>query len=206
MQSNTLSWNDKKVAQFLLSHKVILAPSDTVWGLCGVVCQEVFDELGRLKVRNDKPYLVLACSVDEVKKYGVMPEGANFRGMLEKIWPGPVTVILHAAPTAPPYMVSPEGTIAFRVPAHQGLQQLLRVSPVLFSTSANISGQLVPEKYSEIDFKLKKEVAACILPEGHEKQGVVPSTIISLVGGTLKLVREGVVPYKELQALVTESQ
>ena len=205
MKSNTLSWSDtvslQKIVECLQDNKVILAPSDTVWGLCGAPTQEVFKSLNRLKVRNDKPYLLLARSIEDIERYAQVPEDQAFLEMIGALWPGPLTIIFKAKETAPDFMVSEEGAIAFRIPKHEGLQALLSEVPVLFSTSANISGCPVPVTYAQVDSGVKEGVALSVVPEGKEEvQSTIPSTIIDLSGGDMKIVREGAIPVESMKA------
>jgi L-threonylcarbamoyladenylate synthase len=204
MKSNTLSWSDsvslRQIVDCLQKNKVILAPSDTVWGLCGMPTREVFEALNRLKVRNDKPYLLLARSLEEVKGYAYVPQEQDFLEMIKALWPGPLTIIFKAKETAPDFMVSKDGSIAFRIPKHQGLQALLRQVPVLFSTSANISGHPVPVIYAQVDSSLKEGVALAVVPEGKEEaQTTVPSTIIDVSQGAVTIVREGAIPVETIK-------
>ena len=199
MKSNTLSWSDpntlQKVVVCLQNNKVVLAPSDTVWGLCGVPTQEVFESLNKLKVRNDKPYLLLARSLEDIEEYAYMPKDQGFLRMIGALWPGPLTVIFKARVLAPDFMVSKDGSIAFRVPKHEGLQKVLNQVPVLFSTSANISGSLVPVTYAQVDSSIKEGVALSVVPEGKdEAQSAIPSTIIDVSQGAVTIVREGAIP------------
>ncbi len=204
MKSNTLSWSDsdsfKKIVLCLQNNKVILAPSDTVWGLCGAPTQEVFDALNKLKVRNDKPYLLLTRSLEDIEQYAQISENEDFRKMINALWPGPLTIIFKAKEIAPAYMVSKDGKIAFRIPCHEKLQTLLEKVPVLFSTSANISGNLVPVTYADVSPRIKEQVAAIVLPEKEdEQQSIVPSTIVDVSGGVVKVVREGAIPAQVIQ-------
>jgi L-threonylcarbamoyladenylate synthase len=211
MQSNTLScqvaFSDKRLIYFLKENKVILAPSDTVWGLCGAATKEVFEKLNELKVRNEKPYLLLVRSLKDIQKYAVLPEDQKLYAFLKHIWPGPVTVLFKALPSAPSYMVGQGGTIAFRIPRHEGLQALLAGVPVLFSTSANISGKPVPTTFEAIDASLRQAVALCVsADEAKEGQIVAPSTIINISTGDLRLVREGAIPFAVLQMFLNKKE
>ena len=206
MKSNTLSWSDshtlQKVVACLQKDKVVLAPSDTVWGLCGVPNQVVFESLNKLKVRNDKPYLLLARSLEDIEEYAHVPENDDFRKMIKALWPGPLTVIFKAKESAPDFMVSQDGKIAFRIPRHEGLQALLAQVLVLFSTSANISGEPVPVTYAQVDPSLKEGVALTVVPvEGENaQQQSIPSTILDVSQGAVTIVREGAVSTEAVQA------
>ena len=207
MKSNTLSWSDsntlQRVVACLQNNKVVLAPSDTVWGLCGVPTQEVFESLNKLKVRNDKPYLILARSLEDIEEYACLPKDQAFLRMIDALWPGPLTIIFKAKETAPDFMVSPNGTIAFRIPKHEGLQKILSQVPVLFSTSANISGSPVPVTYAQVAFSLKKGVDLAVVPEGDDVgQTTVPSTIIDVSQGVVTIIREGAIPAEMIQQFI----
>ncbi len=198
MKSNTLSWNDavsvQKLVDLLAKNKVIVAPSDTVWGLCAAPTAEAFESLNSLKVRNDKPYLLLARDLATIERYALIPQELAVRRLLEKAWPGPLTALCKARTDVPSYLISAEGTIAFRIPLHTGLQRILEHIPVLFSTSANLSGEPVPLEYGEITQSIKAGVGGVILPEkGQERQSGVPSTIVDVSSGQLRIVREGAI-------------
>lgn len=207
MKSNTLSWlklNEKnKIIDIIKKHKVILAPSDTVFGLAGIACVQVFNELNRLKGRSEKPYLVLAQSIETVYKIAVMPQTVNIKLVLETFWPGPLTIIFKAQKNTSDYLVAKNGTIAVRIPQNDFLQELLSLYPLLFSTSANKAGQPIVDTLEFIDDGLKKEVAAIVFTdELKKKQSIVSSTIIDLSDGSLRLVREGAIPFSEINKIV----
>jgi L-threonylcarbamoyladenylate synthase len=209
MKSNTLSWRDpfslQKMVVCLGENGVILAPSDTVWGLCGIPTQTVFESLNRLKVRNEKPYLLLARSLEDIEKYGEVPQEEGFLKMMETLWPGPLTIIFKAREDAPHFMVSGEGTVAFRIPKHEQLQALLAQVGILFSTSANISGHPVPERYEDISSFIKEGVSLAVVPEKEEEvQSIIPSTIIDISHGKVTVVRAGAIPLEVLQVYRSE--
>lgn len=57
---------------------------------------------------------------------------------MERFWPGPLALLIFKAKAdLPSYLKGADGTIALRIPAHAGLQQLLVDCEGLFSTSAN---------------------------------------------------------------------
>ena len=89
MKSNTLSWqahfSDKELIRLVRENKVILAPSDTVWGLCGAATKEVFEEFNRLKKRNEKPYLLLARAIADIKQYAFFPHDPTLQTLLKTI-------------------------------------------------------------------------------------------------------------------------
>ncbi len=204
MKSNTLSWQDKnqknKILAILNQNKVILAPSDTVFGLCGVASLEVFDELNKLKGRQEKPFLLLAASLKNIENYAIISKTLEITKILKAFWPGPLTVIFKALPAAPAYLVSHAGTIAFRIPDNEFLQELLKIHPLLFSTSANKTGKPVPEILKDIDEQITKEVAAIVVDVMNDQvQSTIPSTLIDATKNEVVLIREGAILWQAIQ-------
>ena len=95
-------------------------------------------------------------------------------------------------------MTSAEGTIAVRIPDHAGLQELFQSVGCLFSTSANLSGEPIPESASEISDQLREKVDAVLVEEGVAYPQV-PSTIIDVTKGDIVIIREGLIPSKEIK-------
>lgn len=113
---------------------VVLAEGDTVLGLLADVSKEGFAQLNSIKIRTEKPYLVL---VSDQKKALNLIDGAVFNEFqIEKLmnncWPGPVTLIFKAKSGIAHFMKASNGTIALRVPAHEGLLSLLERFEALF--------------------------------------------------------------------------
>ena len=82
---------DNKVT-LLKDGKVLLAPSDTVLGLLGKCTQSVFNRFNDIKSRNNKPYLLLAPSIEAIEQYVDIAD--SMKKSLNSFWPGPLTVIL----------------------------------------------------------------------------------------------------------------
>lgn len=184
----------------LQNDKIVVGDSDTVVGFLAAPTEKSKTLLDATKRRADKPYIILIESLAKLDLFVDPAESASVRGVLEACWPGPLTVIFRAKRDLPEYLKSPEGTIALRVPAHAGLQKLLAHFSGLFSTSANISGQPVPETVADLDPEILARVAYVIADAVESAAGVqrekraqrkAPSTIIDCTGPEIKIIREG---------------
>ena len=194
----TLSWGKRDTIDYvekeLHEGKVILAEGDTVLGLLADVSEKGVAQLNHIKSRSHKPYLILVenskkvfdfIEIDKVKVFQI-------EKFMHKCWPGPVTLIFKAKEGVFPPAQTPEGTIAIRVPNHQGLLQLLSRFDALFSTSANSSGQPVPGSIEEVDTSILGAVACVVTNDDHSTaQSELPSTIIDCTGERPVVVRQG---------------
>jgi len=182
------------VAKVLQEGKVVLAEGDTVLGLLADVSEQGRAQLDHIKSRSQKPYLILIGSSQ--KAFDFIEIGADkifqTEKLIKKCWPGPVTLIFKAKTDVPLYLKSAEGMVALRVPDHAGLLQLLSGFDGLFSTSANNSGQPVPNAVDEVDQSILNSVACVVMNDAHKKtKSALPSTIIDCTGDTLVVVRQG---------------
>lgn len=198
-----LDWNNKVslelAADALVHNNVLIGTSDTVLGLLAPATPAGALQLDALKERRDKPYILLVGGVAQVAQLIEKATFDRLERLIAQCWPGPVTIICRAQTDAPAHLATPERTVGIRIPAHSGLQHLLHKLPGLFSTSANISGQPVPQYIQEVDEQILAGVYATIV-EKDKKPTIQPSTILDATTATIRLVRAGVVPVEQLEA------
>ena len=130
------------VAETARAGGVILYPTDTLYGLgvdpgspAGLAL------LFRLKGRDPgKPLPVLLADVSQVGRFAAsVPE--PWRVLIERFWPGPLTLLFPAVPGLPPGVCSAAGKVALRVPGTALCRAVLRAAGgSLTGTSANAAG------------------------------------------------------------------
>ncbi|MBP9764830.1 Sua5/YciO/YrdC/YwlC family protein [Candidatus Babeliales bacterium] len=188
-------WNEEKtqeiLEQTLSDQQVILASGDTVLGLWGTITESVFHKLNTIKQRHDKPYLLVIGSAEKLPLFTDQQLTSQLKTLIETCWPGPVTIIVKARSDLPSWMKSPDGTIALRVPDHNGLLRLLTKYDALFSTSANTHGQPIPESVGAVNRLILSQVGAVCVERGQLVYPQSPSTILNCSSGTIEVVRSG---------------
>ena len=197
-----LLWNDQKTIDILENElrkgNVILGEGDTVLGLLADVSQQGRLQLDLIKSRSEKPYLILVHDSKKAFKFIQFDESKLFQieNLMNICWPGPVTIIFRAKNDIPDFMKASHGTIALRVPHHQGLLQLLERCDALFSTSANSAGKPVPSTVEQVDEHILHSVRSIVLNNIGEtpESALLPSTIIDCTGDQLVVVRQGAFP------------
>lgn len=189
-----LNWGEQniylQISDVLNNDGIVLAPSDTVIGLFGRLSEESKKQLDIIKERDLKPYIVLIRSIKLLDYFTDQKIDTTLQQIMEKYWPGPLTIIFKAKATLPDWMISHDGNIAIRVPDHQGLQNVLQKEKGLFTTSANISGQPVPYSYETIDSKILNRVQLVCCQKNKIYDGLA-STIIDVSSGSIKVIRLG---------------
>ena len=195
-----LFWNEnssiERLAAILQDGGLAIGSSDTVFGLISNLKCSSKNTLDLVKKRYDKPYLILISKATPLEKFIDSAGLSGIEDLAKKCWPGPVTLICRAHPDLPLFMKGIEGTVALRMPDHEGLQQLLTHFEGLFSTSANISGQPVPDTLEEVDPAILAQCAALVLDSpGVMNSTTEPSTILDCTGDEIKVVRQGAFKY-----------
>jgi L-threonylcarbamoyladenylate synthase len=193
MQSKLL-WSQPQTTEILAyalkQGQLVVGSSDTVLGFLADVTPAGFARLNSIKQRAQKPYLILIGSKDKIDLFASMPLSGAAQKLVAACWPGPLTLIIKASEDLPDFMISPLGTVAIRMPAHDGLLELLQQFDGLFSTSANLTGQPVPATLEQLDARIIQSLAY-IVDDAKPQQAEVPSTIIDCSKVIPVIVREG---------------
>jgi L-threonylcarbamoyladenylate synthase len=132
----------RAVERILASGGVAVLPTDTIYGLhCVASNIEAVARIRRLKGRGAAGGFILLVADCAMASTIVARWPGASRELLTRIWPAPLTAVLPARKGLPA-VLAPRGTIAIRVPAHEGLRRLVEVlgEPIV-STSVNISGR-----------------------------------------------------------------
>lgn len=174
---------------------VIAFPTDTVYGLgCLLENEEAVRKIFDIKGRDiQKPLILLGSSIRALEKYvKFIPDVAH--NLIQKHWPGALTIILPKSRYVPDYVTANSDTVGIRVPKHPVLLELLRrctADNVLVSTSANISNQPDLVSYEQVKKALGDKVDYLVEDYNIPISGI-PSTIISVnKDNSLKVLRQG---------------
>lgn len=185
------------VLESLMAGKIIVIPTDTVYGFSGLVLEEdiPFDkgtdaQIRAIKGRSEtKPLIQLIGCPEDIKKY---TDDDIPQTLLSK-WPGALTIIVNTKKSHPLYKRYP--TIAFRCPGDLWLRQIIiQAGAPIYSTSVNRSGCPVLETVPEIAAEFEEEVA--LIVDDGDKKGALPSTLVAMENGVPKVLRQGAVEIK----------
>ena len=185
---------------------VALFPADTVYGLATEPgTREGVDRLYAIKGRRpDRPAAVMFFS-RELALAALPDLGRRTREALERLLPGPVTVVVPNPARRYPLATGPTPEkLGVRVPDLTGaLAPLAALRWPVLQSSANPSGGADARRVEDVDPRIRAEVDVII--DAGELPGT-PSTVIDLgdyeENGEYEVLREGALPAEDLRALL----
>jgi L-threonylcarbamoyladenylate synthase len=133
---------------------VILYPTDTIWGIgCDATNTTAISKIFKMKRRAESKALISL--VADKKQLEIIT--GNIPDL--DITSSPTTIIYPSALKLSSKLLSSNGSAAIRIVQDDFCQQLIRkFGKAIVSTSANISGEANPKKFSEISAEIKKNV------------------------------------------------
>lgn len=182
------SLTDPNVARLLQQGAVGVLPTDTVYGLaCRAADKEAVAKLYRLKHREHKPGTLIAADIDQLVELGLK---RRYLVPVAQYWPGPISVIIPCGLDLE-YLHQGLQGLAVRLPQHEALQELLRQTGPLLTTSANQPGEPVANTIAEAQTYFGMQVDFYV--DGGNMAGKPPSTIIRVVDDAIEIIRQGAV-------------
>jgi L-threonylcarbamoyladenylate synthase len=181
----------ERVARVLRAGGVAAFPTDTVYGLgCSGESRPALERLAVLKAGERRsPFILLvghAGWVGGLVKV-VTPLAAS---LMDRWWPGPLTIVLDARDGLDEAVVSPDGTVAIRLPASVWCRSLcLGVGAPVASTSANRAGE--PPARGAMQAAIEFGDGVDITVDGGPPASDLPSTLVDARGGTPRTLRRG---------------
>lgn len=201
---NALNIDYEEIERYLKAGKLIIYPTDTVYGVGGIIeSEETIENIYKAKERNFKsPLIVLVSDVEKIEKIAYINEKnrEKIEKLIKRFWPGGLTIILKRKDNVPDIMVSGGATVGVRMPEHEiALNIISRAGGMLPTTSANISGEATPKSYAELSEEFKSRVD--IIVDGGECPIGSASTIIDM-SDEPKILRLGAISVEEIEKVI----
>jgi len=173
--------NDNFLLKCIKDGKIVVYPTDTVYGLgCNATDEEAVSKVRMIK-KSNKPFSVIAPS----KQWIYSNLNAN-KTYVQKL-PGPFTFVFKIRK---PELVAPSvtntGFLGVRIPDHKITKVLQKSKLPIVTTSANISGKRAIRKIKDIPKKMLKHVDVII--DGGEL-GERPSVVLDLTEKVVKIIK-----------------
>jgi tRNA threonylcarbamoyl adenosine modification protein (Sua5/YciO/YrdC/YwlC family) len=185
----------RRAVELLNAGEVIAYPTDTSYGLgCDLFNKKAIDRIYQIRQLSEKHQLTFICpDLSDIARYAIV-DNAQYR-LLKRMLPGPYTFILDATREVPKIVQSKKKTVGIRVPNHEVVLAIVReLGRPIVTTTAAAPGQDAMIDPAEIDDAFHG--LALILDGGVG--GIVPTTVVDLTGGEVRVVREGAGPVDEL--------
>jgi L-threonylcarbamoyladenylate synthase len=193
--------NITKAAEEIKRGNIVAFPTETVYGLGAdalnpIAVSKIFEAKNRPSFNPLIVHLHEHSGINEVCEYS----DERIDLLIEKFWPGPLTIVLPKKNIIPDIVTAGHETVAVRMPDHEVALELIRKSgtPVA-APSANTFGFLSPTSATHVNKQLEGRVD--IILDGGDSNVGVESTIIQLADGKFKLLRPGGLPKEEIELI-----
>lgn len=194
----------KKQAELLADGKTVIFPTETVYGLGANALDEnavikIYEAKGR---PSDNPLIVHVCEKEEIYD---LAENVSDKAevVMDKFWPGPLTIILNKKSIVPYRTSGGLETVAIRMPSHPIAREIIKQSGVpIAAPSANISGRPSPTKANHVYEEMNGRVSGIVL--GGDCSFGLESTVLDMTGDIPMILRPGSVTKEDLESIIGE--
>jgi len=179
--------------------EVIVFPTETFYGLgADALNSAAVEKVVSLKGRDlEHPIAVVIADREMLKEVVAEVPPAALR-LMERFWPGPLTLVLPAKKTLPAPLLNSSGGIGIRISSHPAATRLAReLGRPLTATSANPSGKEPARTVEEAIGYFSGHVE--IFLDGGRLGGTKGSTVVEIIGDRLKIIREGEIRSQDLE-------
>ncbi|MEK9178371.1 MAG: L-threonylcarbamoyladenylate synthase [Patescibacteria group bacterium] len=182
-----------KAIKILREGGIVIFPTDTAFGIgCRIDRQEAIERLFDIRKRpKSQATPVLFDSIGQVSEYvsQIPPEALS---LMEKHWPGALTIVLPAKIFKVPYLVRGGGkNIGVRIPNHEDALALIRgVSVPILGPSANFHGEPTPFRLEDLNKSLVSKADYVLSGETKLKK---ESSVIDCTVFPFRVLRFGAV-------------
>jgi L-threonylcarbamoyladenylate synthase len=184
-----------KAISALKNGDIVVYPTDTLYGLgADIYNDDAVRKVFKIKKRplND-PLSVAVSDFNELEKIAIADE--RTQQLVKQFLPGKLTLILKKKKNVSNIVTGGLDKVAVRIPDNRiALELLFNFGPIT-ATSANIHGLKTPCIINDINMQFKEKVATYIDDGRLEGQ---PSTIVDLTDKTIRIIRKGAIPEKEI--------
>jgi L-threonylcarbamoyladenylate synthase len=188
----------ENIAGELKAGKLIVYPTETLYGLgANAFDESAVKHVFVIKKRPfDMPLSVAVSSIEMLESVAVLDRTS--RKLVQKLMPGPITLIITKKPNVPDIVTSGSDEVGIRMPDHPLALEIIKRAGPITSTSANLHSRPDPTTVGSMVKELGDAVSTYI-DCGKTKLGK-PSTIVAVHEGEIEIIRSGVVTKKEIEA------
>lgn len=183
----------EQIKEILNNDGVIAFVTDTVWGLGCLPSSEIaMKKIYEIKKREtQKPLILMSNEIENLLPY-VKPLGKKSKELIDRYFPGALTLVLEKASSTPDYITSGFDTVGIRVPDNDVFKEICEAATghVLATTSANLSHEPSAKTYEQAVENMGVKTDLIIEDFGCIAKGL-ESTVALIVNDEVKILRQG---------------
>ncbi len=191
----------KEAAEIIKKGGLVAFPTETVYGIgASAFNSEAIARIFEVKKRPRFDPLIIHIAESKDVKNLVQQTNKRFEILIEKFWPGPLTLVLKKSDIVLDIVTAGLNTVAIRMPANPIALELLRESKVpIAAPSANIFGHLSPTTAEHVFAQIGKKIDL-IIDGGRTNLGV-ESTVLDMTDEPT-ILRPGGLPLEEIESVM----
>ena len=192
----------KEPAQIIKKGGIVIFPTETVYGIgTNGLDENAIKKLYEVKQRPlNKPISLLVNNIEMVEKIAKNITEVEYK-LMERFFPGPLTIILEKRDIVPDILTSNTNTVGIRMPSGEIAKKLIEFAGVPIATSSsNISGKPSGTNITDIKKDFEGKVN-CFIDNGESELGV-PSTVIRIIDNIPHILRQGAISEEEIRKVI----
>lgn len=188
-----------RALQVLKKGGIVAYPTESFYGLGVMANDEVaLKRLYKIKKRPLEKAMPVIVGNNDVLKAIVKSIPPQAEKLMEKFWPGPLTMIFESKDTLSRLLTGDKDRVAIRIPGNSFALYLARASNFpITATSANPSGRLPAQKPNKITDYFGEDIDLVI--DQGETPGGKPSTIIDVTVTPPRVLRRGIISLDQIR-------
>ena len=189
----------RECAEILLQNKVLIHPTENLYGFGSIISnQKGIDNIIKLKKRQEQHrFIVLISNYSQLSRLASVKSDLEY-ALMQKFWPGPLTIIFSANPKLNNKCISYNSTIAVRMVGNEITRKIIDYIDIpIISTSLNISGEIPINSIDEIIRRFSGKVDGIAIDNIHHFQNIA-STVVQIKKDKIYVLRRGVIDENEL--------
>ena len=194
----------EKAVDALEKGYIVAYPTETFYGLGVKYDRE--NSLKRLcEIKQRQKDKAMPLIIGSRKLLPLIAKSVNRKAelLMDRFWPGPLTLILPAKETVSRYITADTGKVAVRIPGESFALYLAKTFNFpITATSANLSG-MPPARDAEAVIRYFRDVID-LLVDGGLSPGILPSTIVDVTEEKVKILRKGAISRESLREFLKE--
>ncbi len=194
--------NIKLAGSIIKKGGLVAFPTETVYGL-GANALNPYAVAKIFEVKNRPTFDPLIVHISKIEWLEKLTKEIDERAfkLIEKFWPGPLTLVLPKSQIVPDIVTAGLPTVAIRMPSHPVALALIESSETPISApSANRFGYISPTTAEHVEKQLGDKIDL-ILDGGRCPIGV-ESTVLSLIDDEPAILRPGGLPVEEIEKVM----
>lgn len=193
----------EKAAETLRAGQLVILPTETVYGLAADASKseavaKIFEAKGRPRFN---PLIAHVADLVAAESIAVFDDRA--RALAKAFWPGPLTIVAPVRDSGQVCDLARAGldSVAIRIPAHEKARAVISAfGGAVVAPSANRSGRPSPTTFADALEETGTSTGAAV--DGGPCREGVESTVVSVLGDQVALLRPGTITREQIEAVV----